>query len=173
MPRSLPHRIPVALPPSTPGVPAGHDGGMSSVFSLIIDGTIPGTFVWADDVCVAFATIEPITSGHMLVVPRVEVDQFTHLEDDVLAHLIVVAKHIGLAQQRAFDAPRAALIVAGFEVPHTHLHVLPAWSEAALTFANARSAPAEQLAADAERVRGALRALGHGDRVPPSISSLA
>lgn len=127
---------------------------MSSVFSLIVDGTIPGTFVWADDVCVAFATIEPITPGHMLVVPRVEVDQFTHVEDDVLAHLVVVAKHIGLAQQRAFDAPRAALIVAGFEVPHTHLHVLPAWSEAALTFANARSVPAEQLAADAERVRG-------------------
>lgn len=144
---------------------------MSSVFSLIIDGTIPGTFAWADPACVAFATIEPITPGHMLVVPRLEVDQFTHADDDVLAHLVVVAKRVGLAQQRAFDAPRAALIIAGFEVPHTHLHVLPAWSEEALTFANARRAPGEEIAANAERVRAALREMGHGGNVPPSASS--
>ncbi|NCD19446.1 MAG: HIT family protein [Actinobacteria bacterium] len=144
---------------------------MSSVFSLIIDGSIPGNFAWADEVCVAFATIEPITPGHMLVVPRVEVDQFTAAEDDVLAHLIVVSKRVGLAQQRAFGAPRAALIIAGFEVPHTHLHVLPAWSEEALTFANARRVPGEEVTANAEAVRAALRDLGHGDHVPASVSS--
>ncbi|MGM0385112.1 MAG: HIT family protein [Actinomycetota bacterium] len=146
---------------------------MSSVFSLIIDGTIPGNFAWADEVCVAFATIEPIRPGHLLVVPRVEVEQFTAADDDVLAHLIVVAKRVGLAQQRAFGAPRAALIVAGFEVPHTHLHVLPAWDEESLTFANARRVPGEEVTANTEAVRAALRDLGHGANVPAVVSSPA
>ena len=144
---------------------------MATLFTKIIDGEIPGRFVWADDRAVVFSTIAPITAGHVLVVPREEVAELTDADDDLLAHLVRVAKVVGNAQKSAFAAPRAALLVAGFEVPHTHLHVLPAWSEAALTFANARSVPAEQLAADAERVRGALRELGHGDRVPPSISS--
>ena len=152
-------------------VRARHDGPMSSVFSLIIAGAIPGAFAWADEQCVAFATIEPITPGHMLVVPRVEVDQFTAVDDDVLAHLMVVAKRVGLAQQRAFAAPRAALIVAGFEVPHTHVHVLPAWDEQALSLANARKAPSEEIAANVDKVRTALHELGYGANVPPSASS--
>ncbi len=146
---------------------------MSSVFSLIIDGRIPGNFAWADDVCVAFATIQPITPGHMLVVPRVEVAHFTDLDDDVLAHLAVVAKRVGQAQRRAFDAPRAALIVAGFEVPHTHIHVLPAWDEGAIAFANARPASPETLAETTEQVRAALRGLGYGGHVPAALGSPA
>jgi diadenosine tetraphosphate (Ap4A) HIT family hydrolase len=102
---------------------------MATLFTRIIDGEIPGRFVWADDVCVAFTTIAPISDGHALVVPRDEVDQLTAASDELLAHLIAVAKTIGLAQQAAWDAPRAALLVAGFEVPHLHLHVLPAWGE--------------------------------------------
>lgn len=144
---------------------------MSSVFSLIIGGVIPGNFAWADDVCVAFATIAPITPGHMLVVPRAEVPRFTDADDDLLAHLVVVAKRVGRAQERAFDAPRAALIVAGFEVPHTHLHVLPAWDEKALTFANARPASADELVRTTERVRTALRELGHTENVPATVGS--
>ncbi len=144
---------------------------MSTVFSLIIGGAIPGLFAWADDVCVAFATIEPITPGHMLVVPRDEIEQFTDADDDVLAHLAVVAKRVGRAQRKAFDAPRAAVIVAGFEVPHMHIHVLPAWNEAALTFANARSARPEELERTTEMVRGALRDLGFAANVPAGIGS--
>ena len=82
---------------------------MSTLFTKIIAGDIPGRFVWADDVAVAFGTIAPITEGHMLVVPRDEIVQLTEAPDDVLAHLMLVAKTIGQAQQQAWSAPRAAL----------------------------------------------------------------
>ena len=145
---------------------------MATLFTKIIDGDIPGRFVWADEVAVAFGTIAPITDGHVLVVPRAEIVQLTEAPDDVLAHLMLVARTIGQAQQRAWDAPRAALLVAGFEVPHLHLHVLPAWDEASLTFRNARpDLPAADLDAAAERVRAALVALGHGAHVPASLGS--
>ncbi|GIG22925.1 hypothetical HIT-like (histidine triad) protein [Cellulomonas chitinilytica] len=145
---------------------------MATLFTKIIDGDIPGRFVWADDVVVAFTTIAPITDGHTLVVPRAEVVQLTDADDDLLAHLTRVAKVIGRAQQTAWDAPRAALLVAGFEVPHLHMHVLPAWDEASLSFRNARTdVPAAELDAAAERVRQALRDAGHATNVPASIGS--
>ncbi|MCR6648079.1 MAG: HIT family protein [Cellulomonas sp.] len=147
---------------------------MATLFTKIIDGDIPGRFVWADDVCVAFATIAPITDGHVLVVPRAEIVELTDAPDDVLAHLAVVARTIGSALQAEWDAPRAALLVAGFEVPHLHLHVLPAWDEASLTFANARTdVPADALDAAAERVRTALRSAGQGAHVPRALGSPA
>ncbi|MET0789380.1 MAG: HIT family protein [Cellulomonas sp.] len=145
---------------------------MSTLFTKIIEGEIPGRFVWADDVAVAFGTIAPITDGHVLVVPRAEIVELTVAPDDVLAHLVLVARTIGQAQQRAWSAPRAALLVAGFEVPHLHLHVLPAWDEASLTFRNARTdVPAAELDAAAQRVRDALTELGHGTHVPASLGS--
>lgn len=147
---------------------------MSTLFTKIIGGEIPGRFVWADDVAVAFGTIAPITDGHVLVVPRAEIVQLTEAPDDVLSHLVLVARTIGQAQQRAWSAPRAAVLVAGFEVPHLHLHVLPAWDEASLTFRNARTdVPAAELDAAASRVRDALVELGHGAHVPPSLGSPA
>ncbi|WP_158372133.1 HIT family protein [Cellulosimicrobium cellulans] len=147
---------------------------MTTLFTRIVDGEIPGRFVWADDRAVAFGTIAPITDGHVLVVPRAEVASFTEAEDDLLAHLAVVAKRIGRAQQTAWDAPRAALLVAGFEVPHLHLHVLPAWGEGELSFANARhDVPAEQLDAAAERLRDALRSAGHAAHVPARLDAPA
>ena len=145
---------------------------MATLFTKIIDGDIPGRFVWADEVAVAFGTIAPITDGHVLVVPRAEFVQLTDAPDDVLTHLMLVARTIGQAQQRTWSAPRAALLVAGFEVPHLHLHVLPAWDEASLSFRNARpDLPAADLDAAAERVRSALRELGHGDHVPAALGS--
>jgi diadenosine tetraphosphate (Ap4A) HIT family hydrolase len=72
---------------------------MATLFTRIIDGEIPGRFVWADDRAVAFGTIAPITDGHVLVVPRAEVAQLTDADDDLLAHLVVVAKTIGRAQR--------------------------------------------------------------------------
>ena len=145
---------------------------MTTLFTKIIDGAIPGRFVWADDLVVAFLTIEPITDGHTLVVPRAEIEQLTDAPDDLLAHLISVTKTIGLAQRAAWGAPRAAVLVAGFEIPHLHVHVLPAWDEASLTFANARTdVPAADLDAAAERVRASLVAAGHGAHVPITLTS--
>lgn len=145
---------------------------MTTLFTQIIDGAIPGRFVWADDVAVAFLTIDPITDGHTLVVPRAEIEQLTEAPDDVLAHLIAVTKTIGIAQRAAWGAPRAAVLVAGFEIPHLHVHVLPAWDEASLTFANARrGVPGAELDAAGEQLRTALQAAGHGANVPAALGS--
>jgi diadenosine tetraphosphate (Ap4A) HIT family hydrolase len=147
---------------------------MTTLFTRIISGEVPGRFVWADDRAVAFATIAPLTDGHVLVVPRAEVARFTDADDELLAHLAQVARAVGRAQEVAWDAPRAALVIAGFEVPHLHLHVLPAWGEGELDFARARhDVPAEQLDAAAERLRATLRETGHAARVPAELGSPA
>lgn len=135
---------------------------MATLFTQIIDGDIPGRFVWRDDRCVAFSTIAPIAPGHTLVVPRAEVDHWLDLDDATAAHLLVVAKAIGRAQMTAFEPRRVGLIIAGLEVPHTHLHVIPIDSDADLDFGRAdhRASP-EALDAAADRLRAALRVEGH------------
>lgn len=131
---------------------------MATVFSRIIAGEIPGRFVWTDDTCVAFLTIAPLRPGHVLVVPRAEVDRWTDADDDLLAHLVRVGKRIGAAQQVAFGAARTGLVVAGFEVPHLHLHVFPAEEMGDFDFARATPADPADLDAAAEALREALRA---------------
>lgn len=139
---------------------------MPSLFTRIIDGEIPGRFVWSDDRCVAFSTIAPITPGHTLVVPRVEIDHWIDLDDDLAAHLTVVARAIGAAQMDAFSPARIGLIIAGMEVPHTHLHVIPIETEADLDFRRADGAASgEALDAAADRLRAALAARGHAEVV--------
>lgn len=133
---------------------------MPTLFTRIIEGEIPGTFVWRDSVCVAFMSINPIAPGHTLVVPRAEVDQWIDLPAEVSAHLFTVSHVIGSAQRSAFACERVGLIVAGFEVPHTHVHIIPARSMAHLSFANAApSVSRDNLMQNAAAIRAALRAL--------------
>lgn len=139
---------------------------MASLFTRIIDGEIPGRFVWRDDRCVVFATIAPIRRGHVLVVPIEEVDHWIDLGPGLAAHLMEVAQVIGQAQVAAFSAGRIGLIIAGLEVPHTHLHVIPIDSEADLDFGRAdASASAASLDAACESLREALRAAGRSEVV--------
>jgi histidine triad (HIT) family protein len=139
---------------------------VSTLFSRIIEGQISGRFVWRDERCVAFLTIAPLRPGHALVVPRQEVDEWTDADDDLLTHLITVARQIGAAQKVGFGAPRAGLVIAGFEVPHLHLHTFPAWGISDFDFAKADRQPdPAELDSAAEKLRQALREAGHGDRV--------
>jgi histidine triad (HIT) family protein len=112
---------------------------MPTVFTRIITGEWPGTFVWRDDVCVAFLSINPMAHGHTLVVPIAEVDHWIDLDATTADHLFRVARIIGQAQQQAFGCERVGLIIAGYEVPHTHLHVVPTRQLSELSFANAAS----------------------------------
>jgi histidine triad (HIT) family protein len=140
---------------------------MPTLFTRIIDGEIPGRFVWSDDRAVVFLTIAPMGRGHALVVPRAEVDHWVDLDAGVAAHLMTVAQTVGQAQVAAFSPTRVGLIIAGLEVPHTHLHVIPIDSEADLNFAKADHSPdPAELDAAARALREALRAAGHGDHVP-------
>ncbi len=138
---------------------------MPTIFSRIISGELPGRFVWRDERCVAFLTINPIKPGHTLVVPRAEVDRWTDLDPALAAHLMTVAQAVGAAIQSAFDPARIGLVIAGFEVPHTHLHVLPVDSLADFDFARAEGTP-DPAALDraAEAIRVALREAGYGAR---------
>lgn len=123
---------------------------MTTIFTRIINGDIPGIFVHRDEHCVAFLDIRPLAHGHVLVVPITEVDHWIDLEPALSAHLFAVAQRIGQAQQRAFGCERVGLIIAGYEVPHTHLHVIPTTHMGQLNFATAASATPEQLRAAAD-----------------------
>ncbi len=115
---------------------------MPSIFTRIIDGEIPGRFVWRDDVCVAFMDVRPLNRGHVLVVPIVEVDHWVDLDSETIAHLMAVAHGVAAAQQATGLAPdRVGLIVAGFEVPHVHVHVVPISTMADLDFTQADTSP--------------------------------
>lgn len=134
---------------------------MPTIFTRIIEGELPGVFVWRDDMCVAFLSIAPLRPGHTLVVPRAEVDHWIDLDPDVNAHLMRVAQEIAAAQQRALSPVRVGLIIAGLEVPHVHLHVVPIDDMRDLDFANANQAPdPAAMDAAAEQIREALRASG-------------
>jgi histidine triad (HIT) family protein len=134
---------------------------MASVFTKIIQGEIPGTFVWRDERCVAFLSINPLRMGHTLVVPVEEIDHWIDAPGDLRDHLFSVAQAIGGALHEAFHPERVGLMIAGLEVPHLHLHVVPIDGVHDLDFANAAaSVDREQLDHAAERIRSALRAAG-------------
>ncbi len=140
---------------------------MPTIFTKIIDGDIPGKFVWKDDRAVAFLSINPMTPGHTLVVPRAEVDHWIDLDPALAAHLMQVAQWVGRAQRAAFDPRRIGVLVVGDEVPHVHLHIVPINSPAELSFATADAAPdPAALDAAADRIRAELRTLG-----APGVSS--
>lgn len=142
---------------------------MSTLFSKIINGDIPGRFIWQDADCVSFLTIGPLTDGHALVVPRLEVDKWTDASPELVAKLMGVAQTIGQAQVAAFGAPRAGVIIAGFEVEHLHIHVFPAYGLDNFSFAAVDNNPDPLVMdASAEKLRTALRSAGHGEFVPAS-----
>ncbi len=140
---------------------------MSSIFTRIINGEIPGRFVWRDSECVAFMDIQPISRGHLLVVPRQETDRWHDLPPQTAAHLFAVAHKIAAALDQLSERSRVGLMIAGFDVPHTHIHLMPADSMAQFDPKNAdKNARPEDLDAMAGKIRNALRALGHGANVP-------
>jgi diadenosine tetraphosphate (Ap4A) HIT family hydrolase len=139
---------------------------MATIFTRIIDGEIPGTFVWRDDRCVVFMSINPMARGHALVVPIEELDHWVDGDPALVAHLFEVARVVGQAQRAAFSPERVGLIIAGYEVPHMHVHVIPTEAMSQLSFANAAaSVDRADLDAAAEAIRAELRALGRPEVV--------
>jgi diadenosine tetraphosphate (Ap4A) HIT family hydrolase len=130
---------------------------MASIFTKIINRELPGRFVYEDDDIVAFLTIEPMTQGHTLVVPREEIDQWQNVDSAVFARVMEVSQLIGKAVTKAFEADRAGVIIAGLEVPHLHVHVFPTRSLGDFGFANVDRNPSQQSLDDAQaRIKAAL-----------------
>ena len=142
---------------------------MATLFTRIIQGEIPGRFVWKDEHCVAFLSIGPLTDGHTLVVPRQEIDKWTDAPAELMVHLTEVAHVIGKAQIAAFGAERAGLEIAGFDVQHMHRHEGPVNARADFDLSAARTdVPAEQFDSAMHTLRSALVTQGHGAYVPQS-----
>ena len=130
---------------------------MPSIFTRIIQGEIPGRILHEDDQCFAMLDIRPLHPGHTLVIPKDEIDQWTDLPADLVTHLMAVAHRIAKAQKQAVGCERIGLMIAGFEVPHTHVHVVPLRSMANLDFRNADVSPkADELDAMADLLRSTL-----------------
>lgn len=137
------------------------------VFCQIVAGTRPATFVFEDDLCVAFGTIEPIEPGHLLLVPRRHVETLYDLPETIAAHLLPVASRLGRALQRAHRADGLTLLqsnekAAGQSVPHFHLHLIPrhAGREIFRRVVETHRATPEELERDLAPVRAALATSG-------------
>ena len=130
---------------------------MATVFTKIIDGDIPGTFVHRDERCVVFMSINPMAPGHALVVPIEQIDHWIDASPELAAHLFEVSHRIGRAQEAAFGCEKVGMIIAGYEVPHAHIHLVPTNSMSELSFANAAaSVERDDLESWAEAIRAHL-----------------
>ena len=96
-----------------------------TIFSKIIKGEIPSYKIAENEKFFAFLDINPLVEGHTLVVPKVEVDKFLEMPDDYLSEILLFAKPIAAAIEKAIPCKRCGLSVIGLEVPHAHLHLIP------------------------------------------------
>ena len=134
---------------------------MPTIFTRIIEGEIPGTFVWSDRRCVAFMAINPLRPGHTLVVPRDEIDHWLDCPSDLRDHLMEVSQAIARAIYKVHRPEKVGLMIAGLEVPHVHLHLVPIDLASDLDFANAAtSVDRDELEEEAAAIRNVLTAMG-------------
>lgn len=129
---------------------------MATIFTRIIEGEIPGHFVWDDAHCVAIMTLNPMKPGHLLVIPREEIDHWDDMSPELTAHLMGVSQTLAKAQKRAFPCERVGLMVVGLEVPHVHLHLVPIDAMEDIRIEGLAQAEPQELADAAIRIRTAI-----------------
>ena len=130
---------------------------MPSIFSKIIAGEIPCHKVADNEHCFTFMDIMPLAKGHVLVVPKVEVDRYFDLDEEVLAELSVFSKQIARAIESAVPCKRVGVAVIGLEVPHAHIHLIPLNSVEDINFERPKlDMSSEELSEIASLIRGEL-----------------
>ncbi len=126
---------------------------MSTLFTKIINGEIPCHKVAENDQFLAFLDINPLVYGHVLVIPKIELDYIFDLDDDVLASMIVFSKNLSHKIKKAFPCKKVGLSVIGLEVPHAHIHLLPINSINDMNFSNPKlSLNVSELAVIADKI---------------------
>jgi histidine triad (HIT) family protein len=129
---------------------------MASIFSRIVAGEIPCHRVAEDEHFLAFLDIQPLAHGHTLVIPKMEVDRFFDMPQDLLAGINPFARDVAQKIERAVPCKRVGLAVIGLEVPHAHMHLIPLQSVSDINFERPKlEVSSEELAAMAERIRSA------------------
>lgn len=114
-----------------------------TVFTKIINGQLPSYKIAESQKFIAFLDIEPLVTGHVLVVPKIEIDKIFDVPDEYLAEMLVFAKPIAKAIEKAFPCKRCGLSVVGLEVPHTHMHLIPINSANDLNFTRPKLNPSQ------------------------------
>ncbi len=128
-----------------------------TIFSKIIAGQIPSYKIAENEKFFAFLDIFPLVTGHVLVIPKIEVDKFFDVPDDYLSEMLVFAKPIAQAIEKSFRCNRCGLAVVGLEVPHAHLHLVPINNVDDLNFTRGKLKPTpDQLKAAQEKILGNL-----------------
>jgi histidine triad (HIT) family protein len=139
---------------------------MSSIFTKILRGELPGHYVWKDEVCFAIMTIQPIRAGHLIVIPNEEVNHWDDIPPATATHMTHVAQKIAKGIKAVIPCKRVGVTVIGLEVPHAHVHLIPIDNLMDMDFKLARMLPKEELAATATSIRAALVDLGYQHGVP-------
>ncbi len=127
---------------------------MSSIFTKIINGEIPSYKILENDKFLAFLDVSPLVHGHVLVIPKKEVDYIFDISDIDLSEMIIFSKHIAKAIKAAVSCKRIGIAVIGLEVPHAHIHLVPMNTVGDINFTQAKLKPtADELSAMAEKIR--------------------
>lgn len=126
---------------------------MSTIFTKIINGDIPCHKICEDDKHLAFLDVRPIRKGHVLVIPKNEVDFIFDMDDAALSELMIFSKKVSKMIKVKIPCRKIGMMVCGIEVPHTHVHLVPLDAVADLNFANAKEATSEELAKVAKEIR--------------------
>ena len=126
---------------------------MLTIFSKIINGEIPCHKILENEKYLAFLDVRPVNPGHTLVIPKKEVDYLFDADDSLLSELIVFAKKVAKAIKKEVPCKKVGVMVAGLEVLHAHIHLIPINSVGDLNFARAKPAASEELARMAEAIR--------------------
>ena len=126
---------------------------MPSVFTQIVNGDIPCHKILEDDQHLAFLDINPIRPGHTLVITKRQIDYIFDLEDNLLSGLMIFSKKVGTAIKKATYCQRVGVVVAGYEVTHTHVHLIPTNSMSDFNFALSQQADQGELAAMVTKIQ--------------------
>jgi histidine triad (HIT) family protein len=134
---------------------------MSSLFTKIRQGEIPGHILWDDGLCFAILTIKPIREGHLLVIPHAEVDHWDEMDAALSTHAFGVARLLSRTLRALFPCEKVGMMIAGLEVRHAHIHLTPIVAISDLNFAMAQERDDTAQRLTAQKIRQALRDAGH------------
>ncbi len=129
---------------------------MASIFTKIIKGELPAYKVHEDDRIISILALDQIHLGHCLVIPKTETNHWFDVPENEYLHLHKFSQRIGRAIKAATDCPRVLSVAVGFEVPHYHLHLIPAWTIADLSFAKATRRSDEEMKAVLKKIQERL-----------------
>ena len=117
---------------------------MPSIFTKIINKEIPGYIIEETDTCIAFLDLFPLAMGHVLIVPKEEIDYIFAMKDSLLCEMILFSKKISIALEKAVPCKRIGVAVIGLEVPHAHIHLLPLQTVQDINFSREKLKPSKE-----------------------------